>query len=181
MRARARTKPSQVADQVDFEFVLFASAVIDYDYIMGLIARYSEATPGKQKMSREELIGLIQSDAKFMDEREDIAAYIATLKAGEGLSEKAIRDGYSRFKAETNAAELAGIASKHGLSPDALHGFVGTILQRMIFDGEALTDLMEPLTELEGAAGEGIGPNGRLDAASVEARWRTRNFGAERL
>jgi len=96
-QGKGADKPSQDADQLDFEFVLFASAVIDYDYIMGLIARYSEATPGKQKMSREELIGLIQSDAKFMDEREDIAAYINTLKAGEGLSEKVIRDGYSRF------------------------------------------------------------------------------------
>ncbi|UVK54929.1 type I restriction endonuclease subunit R [Mesorhizobium sp. AR02] len=139
-------KPTQDADQLDFEFVLFASAVIDYDYIMGLIARYSEAAPGKQTMSREQLIGLIQSDAKFMDEREDIAAYIATLKAGEGLSEKAIRDGYSRFKAEKNAAELAEIAGGHGLTTDALQGFVDTILQRMIFDGEALTELMEPLS-----------------------------------
>ncbi len=138
-------KPSEDADQLDFEFVLFASAVIDYDYIMGLIASYSDATPGKQKMSREELIGLIQSDAKFMDEREDIAAYINTLKAGEGLSEKAIRDGYSQFKAEKNAVELAGIAGKHGLAKEVLQGFVDTILQRMIFDGEALTDLMEPL------------------------------------
>lgn len=137
--------PSQEADQLDFEFVLFASSVIDYDYIMGLIARYSKATPGKQKMSREELIGLIQSDAKFMDEREDIAAYINTLKAGEGLSEKDIREGYSRFKAEKNAAELADIAGRHGLATEALEGFVDTILQRMIFDGERLTDLMEPL------------------------------------
>lgn len=144
-QGKAADKPSQDADQLDFEFVLFASAVIDYDYIMGLIARYSEATPGKQRMSREELIGLIQSDAKFMDEREDIASYINTLKAGEGLSEKAIRDGYSRFKAEKNAAELAAIAGKHGLANEALQGFVDTILQRMIFDGEALTDLMEPL------------------------------------
>jgi type I restriction enzyme, R subunit len=144
-QGKGADKPSQEVDQLDFEFVLFASAVIDYDYIMGLIARYSEATPGKQKMSREELIGLIQSDAKFMDEREDIAAYIATLKAGEGLSEKAIRDGYSRFKSEKNAAELAGVAGKHGLAAEALHGFVDGILQRMVFDGEALTDLMEPL------------------------------------
>ncbi|MCB8837035.1 type I restriction endonuclease subunit R [Aurantimonas sp. VKM B-3413] len=144
-QGKGADKPTPDVDQLDFEFVLFASAVIDYDYIMGLIARYSEATPGKQKMSREELIGLIQSDAKFMDEREDIAAYINTLKAGEGLSEKAIREGYSRFKAEKNAAELAGIAGKHGLATEALQGFVDTILQRMIFDGEALTELMEPL------------------------------------
>ncbi len=144
-QGKGADKPTQEADQLDFEFVLFASAVIDYDYIMGLIARFSAATPGKQKMSREELIGLIQSDAKFMDEREDIAAYIATLKAGEGLSERAIREGYSRFKAEKNAAELAGIAGKHGLAAEELDGFVDGILQRMIFDGEALTDLMEPL------------------------------------
>ncbi|MER9436062.1 type I restriction endonuclease subunit R [Mesorhizobium sp. M0618] len=144
-QGKGAAKPTQASDQLDFEFVLFASAVIDYDYIMGLIARYSEAAPGKQTMSREQLIGLIQSDAKFMDQREDIAAYIATLKAGEGLSEKAIRDGYSRFKAEKNAAELAEIAGRHGLTTDALQGFVDTILQRMIFDGEALTDLMEPL------------------------------------
>jgi len=54
-------------DQLDFEFVLFASAVIDYDYIMKLIARYSGQDPKKVQISREQLIGLIQSDAKFLD------------------------------------------------------------------------------------------------------------------
>ena len=131
---------------LDFEFVLFASAVIDYDYIMGLIARYS-AQPAdvKQKLTRKQLIGLIQADAKFLDERDDIRDYINTLKAGEGLSEKAIRDGYQQFKAEKNAKELAAVAAKHGLQLAALQGFVDGILQRMIFDGEQLTDLMEPL------------------------------------
>jgi type I restriction enzyme R subunit len=138
--------PSPDADQVDFEFVLFASAVIDYDYIMGLISRFSQQEPGtKQKMSREQLIGLISSDAKFMNEREDIAAYISTLKVGEGLSETAIRDGYTRFKAEKDAAELTTIAQKHQLATAALQTFVDGILQRMIFDGEHLSDLMAPL------------------------------------
>jgi type I restriction enzyme R subunit len=132
-------------DQIDFEFVLFASAVIDYDYIMGLIAKFSEKGPGKSKMTREELIGLISADAKFMNERDDIAEYIGTLKAGEGLSETAIRDGYTRFKAEKNAKELAAIASRHGLATAALQTFVDGILDRMIFDGEQLGDLMAPL------------------------------------
>ncbi|MCP5487161.1 MAG: type I restriction endonuclease subunit R [Verrucomicrobia bacterium] len=132
-------------DQLDFEFVLFASAVIDYDYIMALIARFSQQTPGKQKMTREQLIGLISSDAKFMNERDDIAEYIGTLKAGEGLSENAIRDGYVLFKKEKNAAELAAIAKQHGLATDALQTFVDGILDRMIFDGEQLSDLMAPL------------------------------------
>jgi type I restriction enzyme R subunit len=138
-------KPSPNVDQLDFEFVLFASAVIDYDYIMGLIARFTEQTPGKQKMSREQLVGLIQSDAKFMDEREDIAAYIATLKAGEALSEKTIREGYQRFKAEKQSQELADLATRHGLETAALQTFVDGILLRMIFDGEQLGDLMAPL------------------------------------
>lgn len=144
-QGKGADKPSKDVDQLDFEFVLFASAVIDYDYIMQLIARFSQQPPGKQKMSREQLVGLIQSDAKFMDEREDIAAYIATLKAGEGLSEKAIRDGYARFKVQKEAAEVAGIAGKHGLATANLQAFVDGILQRMIFDGEQLTDLMAPL------------------------------------
>jgi type I restriction enzyme R subunit len=132
-------------DQIDFEFVLFASAVIDYDYIMGLIAKFSEKGPGKSKMTREELIGLISADAKFMDERDDIAEYIGTLKAGEGLSETAIREGYTRFQAEKNANELAAIASRHHLATAALQTFVDGILDRMIFDGEQLSDLMAPL------------------------------------
>jgi type I restriction enzyme R subunit len=132
-------------DQIDFEFVLFASAVIDYDYIMGLIARYSAKGPGKSKMTREELIGLISADAKFIHERDDIAEYIGTLKAGEGLSETAIREGYTRFQAEKNAKQIAAIAARHGLSTDALQTFVDGILDRMIFDGERLSDLMAPL------------------------------------
>jgi len=96
-------------------------------------------------MTREELIGLISSDAKFMDERDDIAAYIGTLKAGEGLSETAIREGYTRFKKEKHTKELATIATKHGLSTTALQSFVDSILDRMIFDGEQLSDLLAPL------------------------------------
>lgn len=132
-------------DQLDFEFVLFASSIIDYDYIMGLIAKFSAKGPGKAKMSREELIGLISADAKFMNERDLIAEYIGTLTAGEGLSETAIREGYTRFKAEQSAKELAAIAAKHGLATTALQAFVEGILDRMIFDGEQLSDLMAPL------------------------------------
>ena len=133
------------ADQLDFEFVLFASTVIDYDYIMKLMTSFSAKEPGKARMTREQLIGLIGSDAKFMNERDDIADYIGTLQAGEGLSETAIRDGYARFKAEKNAKELAAIAAKHGLATAALQAFVDGILERMIFDGENLSDLMAPL------------------------------------
>ncbi|MBW3039146.1 type I restriction endonuclease subunit R, partial [Acinetobacter baumannii] len=84
--------------QVDFEFVLFNSAMIDYDYIMKLISDYSQATPGQQNMTREELINLIRSDAKFVDDADDIADYVYSLKMGQGLNEADIKQGYEQFK-----------------------------------------------------------------------------------
>ena len=138
-------KADPAVQQLDFEFVLFASAVIDYDYIMALIARYASQTPGKQKMSREQLIGLIQADAKFIDERDDIAEYISTLEAGKALDEKAIREGFEHFKADKHAKALADIAAKHSLEVAALQTFVDTILRRMVFDGEQLSELFTPL------------------------------------
>jgi type I restriction enzyme R subunit len=125
--------------------VLFDSALIDYDYIMKLIARFSEKGPKKLKMTREQLIGLLRSNAKFLDEREEIIEYVNTLKEGEGLSEEEIRAGYERFKVDKYARELTRIAEKHGLERKALQDFVDGILHLMVFDAEALTDLMVPL------------------------------------
>ncbi len=135
---------SNEIEELDFEFVLFASALIDYDYIMGLIAGYTQAKPEKQKMTKEELIGLINADAKFMDEREDIEEYIDSLKIGVGLNEQEIRRGYETFKQEKLTRRIHELAKNSGIEPDALQAFIDTILGRMIFDGEALSDLFAP-------------------------------------
>jgi type I restriction enzyme R subunit len=130
--------------QLDFEFVLFASAVVDYDYIMGLIAKYTQNKPSKQTMTREQLIGLLGSSANLMDEREDIIDYINALEVGKGLNEKEIREGYERFTAEKTARALAVVAEKHGLEAAALQQFTDSVVSRMIFDGAVLSDLFAP-------------------------------------
>lgn len=132
-------------DQLDFEFVLFASALIDYDYIMGLIAKFSQQKPGKLKLTREALIGLIESDSQFLDERELITEYVRSLEEGKGLKEDEVRAGYQAFKAEQEAKELAEVAGSNGLAVEAVQKFVDEVLQRRIFDGERLTALLEPL------------------------------------
>lgn len=145
---RKRDKGDDVEDavqQLDFEFVLFASAVIDYDYIMALIAKSTQTTKTKQTMTRAQLIDLISSSANLMGEREDIISYINSLKVEQSLTEQEIRDGYIAFKAAKAGQELTRMAKKHGLSPQALSVFVDGIMNRMIFDGEQLTDLLEPL------------------------------------
>ncbi len=68
-QARPGAAASPAVDDLDFELVLFASTTIDYNYIMNLIARFTGQDPKKLKISRDQLIGLIESDAKFLDER----------------------------------------------------------------------------------------------------------------
>lgn len=131
--------------QLDFEFVLFASALVDYDYIMGLIAKFTQNKPSKQKMTREQLISVLSSSANLMDEREDIIDYINTLEMGKGLNENEIREGYQQFKAQKIAKELTNIAQKNGLETKALQEFTESILSRMIFDGEKLNELFAQL------------------------------------
>lgn len=130
---------------LDFEFVLFASNLIDYDYIMALVARDSGKPPAERSMSREQLIGLILADAKFMDERDVIADYIRSLPTDKPLQEADIRSGYETFKARRRADEVVAIAQAHGLDPVAFKTFVDDILRRRVFDGEALSTLMQPL------------------------------------
>ena len=138
---------SPEVQQLEFEFVLFASAVIDYDYIMGLIAKYSGREPSKHKITKEQLIGLISSSANLMDEREDIVDFINNKSDDlNGKTEQEIRDDYQTFKTEKFTKEMAATAAKHGLETATLQTFVNSIISRMIFDGEKLTDLFKHLT-----------------------------------
>jgi type I restriction enzyme, R subunit len=131
--------------QLDFEFVLFASAIIDYDYIMNLIADSTQKKPAKQKMTKAQVISLLGSNANLMDEQEDLTDYINGLDWNSGQDVNTLRDGYETFKIEKNEKALATIAHKHGLQTADLKAFVDSIMSRMIFDGEKLTDLLEPL------------------------------------
>ncbi len=131
--------------QLDFEFVLFASAVIDYDYIMNLIADSTQQKPATQKMTKEQVIRLLCANANLMDEQEDLTDYINSLDWTIGHEVDTLHKGYETFKIEKHDKELAKIAKEHGLQTADLKAFVEDIMSRMIFDGEKLTDLMEPL------------------------------------
>ena len=129
----------------DPELVLFASELIDYDFIMKLLARYVSVEPSKEEMTPKQVIRLIQADSQFMDEREDLEAYIKTLKRGTGLTKEEIREGYETFKAERYAEELNSISRAHGLDEAAVQNFVADVLRLKMFDDEKLSALYEPL------------------------------------
>lgn len=131
--------------QLDFEFVLFASAVIDYDFIMNLVAENMGKKPSKQKMSKAQVISLLKSDANLMNDEEDLTAFIAMQDWDTGITTEKLKADFNVFVIEKNEKELADIAHKHGLQTADLKAFVEKIMGRMIFDGEKLTDLLEPL------------------------------------
>lgn len=144
-RKQGKGNAEDAVEQLEFDLVLFASSVIDYDYIMGLAAKATQFK-GKQKMDRAQLIiDMIRSHSNLENEREDLIAYIDTLQTGDVLTKKELDEGYQTFKAQKAADALSRIAQKHGLQTDALQTFVDAIMNRMIFDGEQLTDLLAPL------------------------------------
>ena len=120
---------------------------------MALISQYTQSNvPKKEKMTKKELIDLIASTSNLMDERKDIEEYIEELdrfiKSSEennGLSEKEVMEGYQKFKSEKSSKKLIFISEKYGIESGSLEAFVNGIMERMIFDGEKLIDLLEPL------------------------------------
>jgi len=79
------------------------------------------------------------------EEKEEMIAYIDSLEVGVALNEEEIKRNYESFRDEQNNSALNDVAKKHKLEPARLSDFTTRVLDRMIFDGEQLTDLLEPL------------------------------------
>lgn len=112
---------------------------------MSLIADNMQKKPTKQKMTKRQVIGLLTSSSNMMEEQEDLTEYINSLDWNSGQDEQVLRNGYELFKIEKSNKELLAIADKHNLSVTTLKDFIDEVMNRMIFDGEKLTDLLEPL------------------------------------
>lgn len=143
-RKEGENTPLEI-QQLDFEFVLFASALIDYDYIMNLVADSTQQKATKHKMTKSQIISLLKSNSNLMDEEEDLTEYINSLDWESGQDVETLRKGYDTFKDDKYNKEIASIANKHGIQTADLKKFIDKIMSRMIFDGEKLTDLLAPL------------------------------------
>ena len=127
----------------DFEYVLFADATIDYDYIMQLVSGMTKTT--HQQLTRQQLIALIKGNANFIDEQEMLLAYIDTIDWRYGQDKEAVIAGYEQFKEAQYRTALESIAEKHGLPLSGLSDFVSRVMGRMIFDIEPLNALLKAL------------------------------------
>ena len=129
---------NNIDDDIDFELSLFSSALVDYDYIMRLLAKYTDTHLEQVKLTKEQLLDILAGSVDLMDERDYLRTFIEEeLTQGSGLSEAEIRRLYEEFKHRRFDQQVAALALEFAIDPDALAQFVNeTILLRRIDENE---------------------------------------------
>ena len=135
------TGPDAMQQDIDFELVLFASAIIDYDYIMALISRLVTEEPERREMTREELVALIRSHSNLPDEQDDILDFIQHPEDINGRTAEEISDDFRRFREAKWNRHLRELAHRHGVDQERLSAFIESTLDIMRYDDGRLSDL----------------------------------------
>lgn len=129
-------------ENLDLELVLFSSSLIDYDYIMQLLAN-STGNVELEKTTKEQLIAELSTHSNLIDKKDDIIDYINSLPLGEALGEDDIKQGYINFTEQKSNQALKQIANNHQLDFKTLQEFTQQTLELMIFDTENFANILK--------------------------------------
>ena len=130
-------------EEPDFELSLFSSALVDYDYIMKLLAKYTDTHFEKVKITKEQLLEILSGSVDLMNERDYLKAFIEEeLHKGSGVSEKEIRERYKVYKDKRFNQQIAALAAEYGIEPAALEAFVAETTKLRRLDEDTLRELL---------------------------------------
>ena len=136
------SEPTDVMQDIDFELVLFASAIIDYDYIISLIARMvNEEEPERREVTREEIVALLRSHSNLPEDREDILEFVRHPEVINGRTADEISDEFCRFREAKWHRQLQELAHRYGVDQEGLSEFIESTLRVMRYDDSHLSDL----------------------------------------
>ena len=136
------SEPTDVMQDIDLELVLFASAIIDYDYIISLIARMvNEKEPERREVTREEIVALLRSHSNLPEDREDILEFVRHPEAINGRTADEISDEFRRFREAKWHRLVHQMAQRHGVDQGLLSDFIESTLDVMRYDDSHLSDL----------------------------------------
>lgn len=146
-RRRKNEKGNQAKDAPDddhdFELSLFSSALVDYDYIMKLLAKYTDTHVEKVKITKDQLLEILSGSVDLMNERDYLKSFIEEeLHKGSGVSEKEIRERYKSYKDRRFNQQIAAIAAEYGIEPNALESFVDETTKLRRLDEDILRELL---------------------------------------
>lgn len=137
---QAKEEPEE---EPDFELSLFSSALVDYDYIMRLLAKYTDTHFEKVKITKEQLLDILSSSVDLMNERDYLKAFIEDeLQKGSGVSEAEIRERYKVYKDKRFNQQVASLAQEYGIDAAALESFVAETAKLRRLDEDALRELL---------------------------------------
>ncbi|MCQ2335867.1 MAG: type I restriction endonuclease subunit R [Paludibacteraceae bacterium] len=129
-------------NEPDFELNLFASTLIDYDYIMHLIAKYTQTKFEKVKITKEQLLEVLASSVDLMSEREYLRAFIEELKNDTPLNEIEIRRLYKEYKDKRFNEQIQQIAANFQIDAKMLESFVDETTKLRRIDEESMQPLL---------------------------------------
>lgn len=130
-------------DEPDFELSLFSSAIVDYDYIMKLLARYTDTHFERIKITKEQLLEILSRSVDLMSEHDYLKAFIEEeLQKGSGISELEIRRRYKEFKDNRLNKQINTLAEEFNIESSALEGFVKETTKLRRLDEESLRELL---------------------------------------
>lgn len=128
----------------DCELVLFASTVVDYDYIMNLISLYTRPTK-KQRMTKQQLLSTLASSAEMADERDFIAAFIETLEVGAAMTLDEVKEAYQEFKDQQVNSTFTAMAADYSIDEADFLDFVNETIRFARLDEDHLNELFSHL------------------------------------
>ena len=138
-----RTEDTPEGEEPDFELSLFSSALVDYDYIMKLLAKYTDTHSERVKITKEQLLEILAGSVDLMNERDYLKAFIEEeLEKGSGVSELEIRRKYKEFKDNRLNKQINEIAQEFSIENAALEGFVKETTKLRRLDEESLRELL---------------------------------------
>ncbi len=139
----SHTKETPEGDEPDFELSLFSSALVDYDYIMKLLAKYTDTKFEKVKITKEQLLEVLSSSVDLMNERDYLKAFIEEeLEKGSGMNEIEIRQRYKEYKDKRFNQQIAALAQEYSIDTAALEDFVNETAKLRRIDEDSLRELL---------------------------------------
>lgn len=135
--------PEYEKEEPDFELSLFSSALVDYDYIMKLLAKYTDTHVEKVKITKEQLLDILSGSVDLMNERDYLKAFIEEeLHEGSGIGVLEIKSRYEAFKESRIHKQIVAIAQQNGVDANALESFVKETTRLLRLDEDMLRDLI---------------------------------------
>ena len=142
-RSRNESEAESILDDIDFEIELTMRDLVNFDYIIRLIAGLKEVTSDKiREKKTEEILKIFDRDVMLRKKKELIRKFIEESLPRIPTSED-VEDAFEEFWTAERQHELEKTAKEEGMNPDDLHALLGEYLYtQRLPRGQEIVDLL---------------------------------------